>query len=124
MLGNVSYTTSPFPPRVLFAYNIESTNSQAQINTILIIAAIVAIVLLIFIIIGGIIFLIKNSSKVEVVTAASSDASMDLQSTVGNYVFSPIPQGSAHTNTMPRRSVRFPEMQWLGVVIDILNDFC
>ena len=111
MLGNVSYTTSPFPPRVLFAYNIESTNSQAQINTILIIAAILAIVLLIFIIIGGIIFLIKNSSKIEVESSDSSDASMDSQTTVRNYVFSPIPQGSAHTATMPRRSVRFPEMQ-------------
>ena len=95
----------------MFAYSIESTNSQAQINTILIIAAIVAIVLLIFIIIGGIIFLIKNSSKIEVESSDSSDASMDSQTTVRNYVFSPIPQGSAHTATMPRRSVRLSEMQ-------------
>ena len=39
-----------------------------------------------------IIFLIKNSSKIGVESSDSSDASMDSQTTVRNYVFSPIPQ--------------------------------
>ena len=108
MLGNATYNMSPFPPRILFAYNVESTNSQAQTNTILIILVIIVIIFLITLIIGGIIFLIKNSRRVHVEVFDS--LSMDSQITVKNYIINPMPQECPHTATMARRSVRFPEV--------------
>ena len=106
MLGNATYNMSPFPPRILFAYNLESTNSQTQNNTILIVCVIVIIIFSILIIIGGIIFLVKNSRRVDVVV--SENSSLDSQVTVRNYIINLMPE--CHSATMARRNVHFPDI--------------
>ena len=106
MLGNATYNMSPFPPRILFAYNLESTNSQTQNNTILIVCVIVIIIFSILILIGGIIFLVKNSRRVDVVV--SENSSLDSQVTVRNYIINPMPE--CHSATMARRNVHFPDV--------------
>ena len=107
MLGNHTYNLSPFPPRILFAYNLESKNSQTQTNTILIVCVIVVITFAIVIIIGGIVFLIKNSRHVDVVV--SENSAIDSQITVRNYVINPMP-ACPHSATMARRNVHFPDV--------------
>ena len=107
MLGNATYNMSPFPPRILFAYNVESTNSQTQTNTILIVCVIIVIIFSILLVIGGIIFLIKNSRRVDV--EVSDSLSMDSQITVKNYIIIPMTE-CPHTATMVRRSVHFPNI--------------
>ena len=107
MLGNHTYNQSPFHPRILFAYNLESKNSQTQTNTILIVCIIAIITLSILTIIIGIVFLIKNSHKVDVVI--SENSSVDSQVTVRNYIINLMPP-CPHSATMARRNVHFPEV--------------
>ena len=107
MLGNQTYNLSPFPPRILFAYNLESENSQTQTNTILIVCIIAVIILSLLIIVAGIIFLIRNSQKVDVVV--SENSSIDSQLTVKNYIINPMPP-CPHSATIARRNVHFPDV--------------
>ena len=107
MLGNHTYNQSPFPPRILFAYNLDSENSQTQTNTILIVCIIATITLSLLAITIGIVFLIKNTHKVDVVV--SENSSIDSQVTVRNYIINPIPP-CPHSATMARRNVHFPEI--------------
>ena len=107
MLGNQTYNLSPFPPRILFAYNLESENSQTQTNTILIVCIIAVITLSLFIIVAGIVFLIRNSQKVDVVV--SENSSIDSQLTVKNYIINPMPP-CPHSATIARRNVHFPDV--------------
>ena len=88
MLGNHTYHQSPFPPRILFAYNLDSENSQIQTNTILIV------------------FLFKHSKKVDIVV--SENSSVDSQVTVRNYIINPMTP-CPHSATMARRNVHFPD---------------
>ena len=107
MLGNHTYNQSPFPPRILFAYNLDSENSQTQTNTILIVCIIATITLSLLAITIGIVFLIKNTHKVDVVV--SENSLIDSQVTVRNYVINPMPP-CPHSATMARRNVHFPEI--------------
>ena len=106
MLGNHTYHQKPFPPRILFAYNIDSENSQTQTNTILIVCIIITITFSLLAVIIGIVFLIKHSKKVDIVVSESS--SIDSQVTVRNYIINPM-SPCPHSATMARRSVHFPD---------------
>ena len=105
-LGNHTYHQSPFPPRILFAYNLDSENSQIQTNTILIVCIIVTITLSLLAVIIGIVFLFKHSKKVDIVV--SENSSVDSQVTVRNYIINPMTP-CPHSATMARRNVHFPD---------------